>query len=121
MPPKAYMPCLKSGVFWDGHRRGKCRDCRAVYVRAHKKTEKGMATARKNYRDIASTRMNLAKMKLANAVKRGRVPRAQTLACVDCGVQAQCYDHRDYLKPLDVVPVCHRCNKRRGPGKNRDF
>lgn len=25
---------------------------------------------------------------------------------VDCERRAQAYDHRDYVKPLDVVPVC---------------
>jgi ribosomal protein L37AE/L43A len=34
--------------------------------------------------------------------------------CVDCGAVASVYDHRDYNKPLDVSPVCHGCNIRRG-------
>ncbi|MCK5603513.1 hypothetical protein KAR91_16635 [Candidatus Pacearchaeota archaeon] len=38
--------------------------------------------------------------------------------CVDCGKPATCYDHRDYDKPLDVDPVCHSCDKRRGIGLN---
>ena len=25
------------------------------------------------------------------------------------------YDHRDYSKPLEVDPVCRRCNQMRGP------
>lgn len=37
--------------------------------------------------------------------------------CVDCGRRAQCYDHRDYRKPLRVEPVCKRCNSMRGPGR----
>lgn len=35
-------------------------------------------------------------------------------ACVDCGKAAQVYEHRDYGKPLDVEPVCHSCNQKRG-------
>ena len=50
------------------------------------------------------------------ALRNGSLPRitAET-KCVDCGSQATGYDHRDYNKPLDVEPVCQRCNVRRGP------
>lgn len=40
-----------------------------------------------------------------------------SVACVDCGEPAAVYDHRDYYKPMEVEPVCHRCNSRRGPGQ----
>src|SRR4051812_11027506 len=52
---------------------------------------------------------------VTNAVKRGALPRAKLLTCVDCGRQAHDYDHRYYAKPLDVVPVCRSCNQKRGP------
>lgn len=51
------------------------------------------------------------------AVKDGRLAKPQSLMCVDCGDQAECYDHRDYSKPLVVDPVCLSCNQRRGPAK----
>ena len=51
------------------------------------------------------------------AIKNGNLAPVKTLVCVDCGSQAQCYDHRDYNKPLDVVPVCRKCNFRRGSAK----
>ena len=35
--------------------------------------------------------------------------------CVDCGRPATCYDHRYYSMPLEVDPVCSRCNTNRGP------
>jgi len=35
--------------------------------------------------------------------------------CVDCGEEAESYDHRDYFEPLKVEPVCIRCNTLRGP------
>lgn len=57
-----------------------------------------------------------AHSKVASAILRGQLPEPSTLECVDCGVQAQCYDHRDYTKPLAVQPVCHSCNSLRGPG-----
>lgn len=42
----------------------------------------------------------------------GRVP------CVDCGAPALHYDHRDYSRPLDVVPTCRSCNGRRGVSRH---
>lgn len=39
-----------------------------------------------------------------------------SIICVDCKrAPAKVYDHRDYSKPLEVEPVCHWCNSRRGP------
>lgn len=51
------------------------------------------------------------------AVKVGFLPPPTEFDCQDCGrVKAECYDHRDYNKPLDVDPVCLRCNSSRGRG-----
>ena len=44
------------------------------------------------------------------AVKKGILASVKTLTCVDCGKPGEVYDHRDYNKPLDVVPVCRSCN-----------
>ena len=41
-----------------------------------------------------------------------------SVACVDCGAPACCYDHRDYKNPLMVDPVCLRCNAVRGAARN---
>lgn len=46
--------------------------------------------------------------------------REKHVTCVDCGETASHYDHRDYLKPLEVEPVCPSCNKLRGPGLNKE-
>jgi len=54
------------------------------------------------------------------AVQRGDLSKLDgTIKCVDCGQEAKHYDHRDYLKPLEVDPVCRGCNIRRGPGLNK--
>lgn len=50
------------------------------------------------------------------AIQDGEIPPARGQKCVDCGGSADRYDHRDYTKPLWVEPVCHGCNRRRGPG-----
>lgn len=50
-----------------------------------------------------------------DAILRGDLPPAKTQVCVDCGLPAHDYDHRDYGKPLAVDPVCRSCNCKRGP------
>lgn len=52
---------------------------------------------------------------VAKAIRHGELPKAKNCTCVDCGKPAFDYDHRDYLEPLNVVPVCRGCNQRRGP------
>lgn len=54
---------------------------------------------------------------VTKAIKAGRIPPIASRNCVDCGEKAAIYDHRDYNKPLEVEPVCVRCNTRRGPAK----
>lgn len=51
------------------------------------------------------------------AVREGRLPDWRHLACVDCGRPSIGYEHRDYSKKLDVVPICVSCNYKRGPAK----
>lgn len=50
------------------------------------------------------------------AVRVGFLPPPTSFKCTDCGRPAECYDHRDYTKPLEVEPVCIRCNTSRGKG-----
>lgn len=51
------------------------------------------------------------------ACRQGVIKRAKEMACVDCGRPAAHYDHRDYSKPLEVEPVCGKCNSLRGPAR----
>lgn len=57
-----------------------------------------------------------AQHKIHSLVRRGKLPKASELSCVDCGKGATDYDHRDYTKPLEVEPTCRSCNRKRGPG-----
>ena len=45
--------------------------------------------------------------------------------CADCGQQAEEWDHRNYLRYMDVESVCHKCNCKRGtaypPANNEMF
>lgn len=50
------------------------------------------------------------------AIKKGWLPPLSgSIKCVDCGDPATIYDHRSYIRPLDVEPVCRQCNMYRGP------
>jgi hypothetical protein len=73
-----------------------------------------MAVSTDHYESMKSR----AQAKVQTAVKRGKIPPAKTLNCVDCGAPAFGYDHRDYTKPLQVDAVCRRCNLHRGPAVN---
>jgi DNA-directed RNA polymerase subunit RPC12/RpoP len=56
---------------------------------------------------------------LSNGLRHGLVESYMGKACVDCCEPAQCLDHRDYTKPLEVEPVCLSCNFYRPPAKWR--
>lgn len=60
---------------------------------------------------VASKMAPVVKQAIANGVLKTLVGQV----CVDCGEPAKFYDHRNILRPLEVKPVCHGCNVRRGP------
>lgn len=57
---------------------------------------------------------------IARAIKFWILPPAHYWTCCDCNAKAYCYDHRDYRKPMDVWPVCKRCDCIRGAAKPYD-
>lgn len=61
--------------------------------------------------------MEAAHQSVAQAVREGRLTNLRLCwtACIDCGLRATQYDHRDYMQPLVVDPVCRKCNRLRGP------
>jgi ribosomal protein S27E len=69
-----------------------------------------------------------AQGRASNAVRKaiieGRLPdlKKVKVQCVDCGRRAYVYDHKSYLKPLKVDPICCGCNVARGTNANNgDF
>lgn len=62
---------------------------------------------------ISTARVGIGN-KIARLVRSGEFLPASSRACVDCGAPARHYEHREYLKPLSVEPVCQPCNRRRG-------
>jgi hypothetical protein len=52
---------------------------------------------------------------VAKAIHEGELPKLDgSIPCADCGQPATNYEHRDYSKPLEVEPVCSKCNHSRG-------
>ena len=65
-------------------------------------------------RDEYKKMQHIAHGMVANEKRKGNLQPVSDFSCVDCGRDAENYDHRDYSKPLDVVPVCVSCNHHRG-------
>lgn len=66
---------------------------------------------------MVDLKKRLARGRLNEAVRDGKLPRARTLACVDCGEPAREYDHLhgyDDEHALDVEAVCRPCHVKRG-------
>lgn len=64
----------------------------------------------------ADSEKKKARERLNIAVRRGILPRPDTLPCADCGGPAREYDHfRGYAVEhhLSVQPVCSKCHSRR--------
>lgn len=102
----------------DGLKRD-CRHCKTEYMRKYRKDGRYRDKERQHYLLSKDWPMCTARSILFIEVRAGRIANPKTLKCVDCGKRAQCYDHRDYAKPLEVNPVCRSCNKFRGPGLNK--
>lgn len=71
----------------------------------------------KEHRNRRSYLQSKAHRAVRIAVLKGELPdlKASIVRCVDCGMRATDWDHRDYGKPLEVEPTCGSCNCLRGP------
>jgi hypothetical protein len=65
--------------------------------------------------DALSAVRYAARLAVLRAVRSGALAPAAECLCIDCEASAMDYDHRDYSRPLEVDPVCRKCNQRRGP------
>jgi len=80
------------------NRQNKCEACCSAVQRSSGKA-----------RDIVKKAIDNGELKLITG----------DMQCIDCGAPAQCRDHRDYNKPLEIELVCRPCDQKRGPGKPR--
>ena len=94
----------------------KCRVCDSMFVRKRDRSHSEYCSI------TCASAVSGARSKILNAIRarvvRGDLERPTTLLCADCGKQAREYDHRNYLRPFEVVPVCRSCNLKRGPAED---
>lgn len=96
----------------------RCRLCGAKRMRDFLKTKSGKRYGKKRNKTQAGTNEKIAYGKISWAIRQKEIPKPSVFRCFDCKRPAQVYDHRDYLKPYEIEPVCKVCNHKRGPGKN---
>ncbi len=55
----------------------------------------------------------IARSVVNRAVRLGKIPRASTLNCAECGATAKHYHHPSYAREdrMNVVPLCDFCHK----------
>lgn len=112
-------PCLSTGLMHEeGMYRPGCILCRRIKHRAARKKESYKIWEKQHIEKKKKTTAYKAWIEVRKALKKGILKRAKEFKCVDCGEPAFCYDHRDYLKPLEVQPVCRKCNWYRGKALN---
>ncbi len=115
--PYAFNRCVRCGYCWH-HSRVEIEACLECGGKEWVDSGGPWGNARDEKRQRRHKVMFLAQQKTRAAALCGLLPALDgTVCCVDCGQVAMVYDHRDYWKPLEAEPVCHRCNTRRGPGQ----
>src|SRR5580693_528996 len=67
------------------HRRRACRDCKAAYMRGYRAEGRYKVKEHARYDSIKGSAMMRAKTRVMIEVRAGRIPRPDTLQCVDCG------------------------------------
>jgi hypothetical protein len=87
-----------------------CPHCGGLYVHSSSPMCRG---CRKDWLGM----LRIAHRAVSKAVATGQLKPIEDCRCVDCGLPAWDYEHRDYNQPTAVVPTCRQCNLRRGPGK----
>ena len=95
-----------------------CSICEVAHGRHGTRFCEPCSRARFLFRRYASG-AELAGKAISKEKAAGRLLPASAYKCVDCGLQAKSYDHRDYNKPLVVDPVCQRCNVLRRSASSR--
>lgn len=70
-----------------------------------------------SYNNLASKAHNVVKRMILSGKLKSL--KDNNIKCSDCNKRAEVYDHRSYLEPEIVSPLCKSCNTIRGSGKIR--
>lgn len=98
--------CLAGGSHSLGISRRNCFKCKSIRSVEWRKTPKGRKKSNEYNEKVKHSNAYWAKAEVYKAVRSGKILKASHFKCEDCGRPASVYDHRDYLKPLEVSPVC---------------
>lgn len=111
--PRRCNMCNKPVMGRDKVRAHYCFDCLQLRCTPEFRAKDPRRKARKYF--------TLAHQFVAAAVRFGDLLdlKKVEVPCADCKSRAVEYDHRDYMKPLQVDPVCKSCNAARGEGANK--
>lgn len=60
----------------------------------------------------AHKQKKIAQVALGRAIRAGKLPKAATLPCIQCGQPAHEYHIADCSRPLEAVPMCRVCNRK---------
>lgn len=128
MPPAKKRQCIQCLSAHQGHadicrtckresknleRIRRCPVCEILFVPSGRTTSSPYCSWDCGYA-VTVARASIGR-KVWKAIRDGVLSHPKNCWCVDCGNRAFDYDHRHYLSPLDVVPVCRSCNIKRGP------
>ena len=95
-------------------KRPDARQKNAAHMRRYRQTSNGRIACRKagNNGRIKRPNQMSAGSAVAHAIVMGRLPRASSCQCADCGIQAEQHHHESYEKEhwLDVIPLCRQCH-----------
>lgn len=116
---KAGEPCPSGGEVHA--KKVKCKACQRERHKRYWKSEGYTQRVKTKYQPERRRSLRARAWNALNGlIYKGGWPKASTKLCVDCGAQAQVWDHRDYHKPFDVEAVCKSCNAKRGPARGVD-
>ena len=125
---KAFTQFHKNLANKDNHQY-QCKICCAKYQKRYSQTKQGREArnkadccrrqskkfriSQKHYRLRHPKRMK-AKNAVNNAIRKGELPRPDTLLCINCFEQAKDYHHPSYEPEhkFKVVPVCKKCHRK---------
>lgn len=109
------LPAVSIAVLLNDERVPKytCHSCKNTFVSSRPNI--GRRRYCQSCKLLLTKTQGRAKYAVYVAVQNSVLPELARLLCVDCGKPAEAYDHRNYEKPLEVVPVCSGCNSKRGP------